>query len=93
LRYRQHFWKHQGCEGGRASFLTVAKEFNITQENAPTNAAFIKHADLMKMRARGIAMFGLFEDEAQIGFVAIERADGGVFYPYPSVPTVLSDAA
>jgi ribosomal protein S18 acetylase RimI-like enzyme len=64
----------------RASFLTVAREFNITPENAPTNAAFIKHADLLKMRERGIAMFGLFEDKAQIGFVAVEKADGGIFY-------------
>ena len=64
----------------RASFLTVAGEFNLTPENAPTNAAFIKFADLLKMRDRGIAMFGLFEDDAQTGFVAVERADENVFY-------------
>jgi ribosomal protein S18 acetylase RimI-like enzyme len=64
----------------RASFLTVAGEFNLTPENAPTNAAFIKQSDLLKMREREIAMFGLFEDRVQIGFVAVERADGCVFY-------------
>lgn len=64
----------------RASFLTVARELNLTSENAPTNAAFIKYADLLKMNVRRIAMFGIFEDEIQIGFVAIERADEGLFY-------------
>jgi GNAT superfamily N-acetyltransferase len=64
----------------QASFLTVAREFDLTPENAPTNAAFIKYADLLKMRDRDIAMFGLFEDESQIGFVAIERAEEGLFY-------------
>ncbi|MGD0621601.1 MAG: GNAT family N-acetyltransferase [Thermacetogeniaceae bacterium] len=64
----------------RSSFLTVAGEFNLTPENAPTNAAFIKLADLLKMRDRGIAMFGLFEGGVQTGFVAVERADENVFY-------------
>jgi ribosomal protein S18 acetylase RimI-like enzyme len=64
----------------RASFLTVAREFNLTPENAPSNAAFIKLADLLKMRDRGIAMFGLFENDTQAGFVAVERADENVFY-------------
>ncbi len=64
----------------RSSFLTVSEEFHLTPENNPTNAVFIKLADLFKMRDRGIAMFGLFDGEAQIGFVAVERADGGVFY-------------
>ena len=64
----------------RNSFMTVAEEFDLTPDNAPNNAAFIKPGDLLKMRDRGITMFGLFESEAQIGFVAVERADGNVFY-------------
>ncbi len=64
----------------RTSFLTVAEEFNITQQNATTNAAFIKHSDLLQMNAWGITMFGLFENEVQIGFVAVEQTEGSIFY-------------
>lgn len=60
--------------------MTVATDFNLTPKNAPTHAAFIKFADLLKMRDKGIAMFGLFESGVQAGFVAVERAGGGVFY-------------
>jgi hypothetical protein len=40
----------------RTSFLTVAEEFNLTIENAPTNPAFIGINHLVKMREKGIAM-------------------------------------
>jgi ribosomal protein S18 acetylase RimI-like enzyme len=63
-----------------SSFVTVAREFNLTEENAPNNAAFIKPDNLLKMREKGILMFGLFDGDAQIGFVALERADSNVFY-------------
>lgn len=62
------------------SFMTVAGGFNLTPENAPNNAAFIKLGDLLKMREKGIAMFGLFESDAQIGFVAVEQAGEAIFY-------------
>ena len=69
-----------GVDVIRASFMTVAADFCLTQENAPTHAAFIKLADLLKMRDKGIAMFGLFNNGVQAGFVAVEKAGGGVFY-------------
>lgn len=64
----------------RESFLTVAKEFKLTIENAPTNPAFIKFSDLLKMREKGIVMFGVFNEESQIGFVAIEKAGEDTYY-------------
>jgi archaellum component FlaC len=32
------------------SFITVAQQFNLTKENAPSNAAFISFEDLTKMK-------------------------------------------
>jgi len=57
----------------RKSFATVAEQFNLTKEKAPTNPAFIEMRHLQKMRDKGIAMFGVFCETIQIGFVAIER--------------------
>ncbi|HHU51217.1 MAG TPA: GNAT family N-acetyltransferase [Firmicutes bacterium] len=64
----------------RASFLTVAKEFNLTMENAPTNPAFIKFDALLKMREKGIAMFAVLHADTQIGFVAIKKANEDTYY-------------
>jgi ribosomal protein S18 acetylase RimI-like enzyme len=64
----------------RDSFITVAREFNITRENAPTNPAFAGADSLNKMKEKGLKLFGLYEGSACIGFVAIERANDGVFY-------------
>ncbi|MDR3587609.1 MAG: GNAT family N-acetyltransferase [Desulfosporosinus sp.] len=61
------------------SFITVAREFNLTEENCPSNPAFTDLESLKKMKDKGIGMFGLFEERNQIGFVAIEKADD-VFY-------------
>ena len=62
------------------SFLTVAGEFNFTEENCPSNPAFTKPEKLEQMRDSGISMFGLFEGGRQIGFVALERATNQLFY-------------
>lgn len=64
----------------RDSFKTVADDFNITREKAPTNPAFIEPGDLIKMREKGIEMFGVYDGLVQIGFVAIEKAEGKVYY-------------
>jgi ribosomal protein L7Ae-like RNA K-turn-binding protein len=37
----------------RDSFSTVATEFNLTRENARTNAAFIEFHDLLEMKKKG----------------------------------------
>lgn len=64
----------------RTSFLTVAEEFNLTMEKAPTNPAFIGLKELFKMREKGIAMFAVYHEGIQIGFVAIEKAKDDTYY-------------
>jgi len=58
----------------QASFGTVAEEFHLTRENAPTNPAFITLPALQESIARGLLMFGLFRDGELIGCVGIEDA-------------------
>jgi diamine N-acetyltransferase len=64
----------------RRSFMSVAKDFHITQENCPTNPAFITSEKLMESKNKGIKFFGLFHGNIQIGCVAIEKAKDDVFY-------------
>lgn len=64
----------------RVSFMTVADDYKITPETAPTNPAFMQLADLLRLKNRDIQMFGIFENEVQCGFVAIERAGAELFY-------------
>ncbi|WP_094603389.1 hypothetical protein SPSIL_014250 [Sporomusa silvacetica DSM 10669] len=64
----------------RKSFSTVAEQFGLTRENAPTNPAFIELRHLKKMQEKGIAMFGVFCEFVQIGFVAIEKNNANEFY-------------
>jgi ribosomal protein S18 acetylase RimI-like enzyme len=64
----------------RNSFITVAGEFNLTRENAPTNPAFSGTDSLIKMKEKGIEMYGAYKDGRCIGFVAVEKADEAVFY-------------
>jgi GNAT superfamily N-acetyltransferase len=64
----------------RDAFAGVAAEFGLTKENCPTNPAFITRERLESLREKGVRFFGLYKSERQIGFAAIEKADGAVFY-------------
>ncbi|MDD2372966.1 MAG: GNAT family N-acetyltransferase [Syntrophomonadaceae bacterium] len=64
----------------RESFITVANQFKLTRENAPSNAAFIELEDLLKMKEKDIHLFGVFKDEIQIGFFTVERNDNDLCY-------------
>ena len=64
----------------RESFGTVATEFDLTEENCPTNAAFITLEKLRDSQCKGERYFGLYEDDAQVGFVAIEKASNVLYY-------------
>jgi ribosomal protein S18 acetylase RimI-like enzyme len=64
----------------RDSFMTVATEFGLTKENAPTNPAFIEVDSLHKMYQRKIAMYGVTLNEEIIGFLALEKSDSGIYY-------------
>jgi len=67
----------------RKSFITVADELGLTVQNCPTNPAFLDESDLLyKKENNNISMYGLFDDDNQIGFMALERQspDSKVFY-------------
>lgn len=64
----------------RNSFITVADEFGLTRENAPTNPAFAGADSLFNMKEKGLKLFGAYLEDACIGFVAIEKAQEGCFY-------------
>jgi ribosomal protein S18 acetylase RimI-like enzyme len=63
----------------RDSFKTVADEFGITEENTPTHGTFLKDEKLLADYNCGIKMFGLFEWEKQVGFIALETKGNGHF--------------
>jgi ribosomal protein S18 acetylase RimI-like enzyme len=56
----------------QAAFGTVAAEFYLTRENAPSNPAFITLPALKKSLDRGLIMFGLFRRGELIGCIGIE---------------------
>jgi GNAT superfamily N-acetyltransferase len=61
----------------RRAFSTVAEEFGLTSETAPTHPAFWTRERLLELRGRGATLFGLFTGGRQCGFVAVEKdADG-----------------
>jgi len=64
----------------RDSFITVANEFNLTKENAPTNPAFIEMETLQAIKQQGIEMYGAYIDNNIIGFVAIEKSSEDLYY-------------
>ncbi|MDD3364145.1 MAG: GNAT family N-acetyltransferase [Syntrophomonas sp.] len=64
----------------RDSFITVANEYELTRENARTNAAFIEFEDLLKMKEKDVHIFGVYKDEIQIGFFTIEKNDNNLYY-------------
>jgi diamine N-acetyltransferase len=64
----------------RKSFRTVAEELGLTTENAPTHPSFITLEQLEGLRRKGLAFYGYFLDDRQVGFVAMEKADESVYY-------------
>jgi hypothetical protein len=57
----------------RKAFGTVAAELGLTVENCPAYPAFTTAERLGELRLRGAVFFGLFLDEVQAGFVAVEK--------------------
>ncbi len=67
----------------RAAFQTVADDFGLTEQNAPTNPAFMTVDRLREARGRGVRMFAALDGAggAPVGFVALERSRRpGVLY-------------
>lgn len=64
----------------RDSYMTVAVELKLTRENCPTNAAFTTLEQLKQLMEGGVEFFGLYDNNRQIGFVAIEHAGEQIYY-------------
>jgi ribosomal protein S18 acetylase RimI-like enzyme len=64
----------------RKAFGTVAAELGLTVENCPAYLAFTTAERLGELRLRGAVFFGLFLDEVQAGFVAVEKENDGKYY-------------
>ena len=66
----------------RKSFGTVAREFGLTEESAPTNAAFTTLENLRRHQQDGMKLYGMGHDLSLIGCVGIKRSKSSkpVFY-------------
>jgi diamine N-acetyltransferase len=58
--------------------LTIAKEFNFTKQNNPTNNAFIDIETLKTQLHKGIELYLLIVDNVAIGCIAIEKSSKGI---------------
>lgn len=71
---------NRGAEVIRESFKTVASELGLTRDNIPNHPSFMTAEELRGLIDRGIKFFGLFLSDRQIGSVAVETADDGVYF-------------
>ena len=63
----------------RMSFVTVAKDFDLTEQNCPKHTSFIKPEKLQRHFNQGTLMYGLYEDMHLIGCVSLSKKEGGVY--------------
>jgi diamine N-acetyltransferase len=66
----------------RAASGTVAKDFGLTEESAPTNAAFTTFENLTRHIESGLTLYGMLVETGLVGCVAIKpaKADESVYY-------------
>jgi len=66
----------------RAAFGTVARDFGLTEESAPTNAAFTTLENLRWHVQNGLTLYGMHCGATLVGCVAIKKSKGdeAVFY-------------
>jgi diamine N-acetyltransferase len=64
----------------RDSFRTIALQFGLTRQNCPTHPSFMTVSQLIALKERGSTFFGLFLDDRQVGFLAVEKAENGLYY-------------
>lgn len=63
----------------RESFGTVAVDFGLTEQNCPTNGAFIKTERLVRDFYRGVIMYGYFHGNEMVGFFQLEKKNEDSF--------------
>ncbi|MCL1858754.1 MAG: GNAT family N-acetyltransferase [Oscillospiraceae bacterium] len=90
---REDFYIREVCESElekcaeviRQSFLTVAKQFGLTEQNCPKHRAFIKTERLVSEKNFGIMQFGLFitnktkNGDVIIGFAALQKLEENIY--------------
>ena len=59
----------------RGAFATVAAELGLTEENCPTNGAFLPEGRLEAQFDAGVRMAGAFDGDVMIGFAALDLSD------------------
>lgn len=65
----------------RESFQTVAEEFHLTAENAPSHPSNTTPDIFRQAIAKGLRVFGLYHDGSPVGCIGVEKAaDGAVWY-------------
>ncbi len=63
------------------AFLTVAEEFGLTSENAPTNPAFITEENILEQaRKKSTVFYGAYLAEELAGCYALEKANEAIWY-------------
>ncbi|MDF2941441.1 MAG: hypothetical protein K0S01_299 [Herbinix sp.] len=64
----------------RQGFLTVAMDFGLTEENCPTNGAFIKKERLLTEKEKGHFMYGMVSDNQIIGYMQLEKSTDELYF-------------
>ena len=62
----------------RKSFLTVAEDFGLTEDNCATNGAFLKRERLVYEKENGTLMFAACLSNEIIGFIAIRPKENNI---------------
>ncbi|MCG8568892.1 MAG: GNAT family N-acetyltransferase [Spirochaetes bacterium] len=63
------------------SFRTVADDFELNEKTAPTNPAFIKSRDILKVtQEKEMAFYGYSENQKLVGCYALEKASQQIYY-------------
>ncbi len=64
----------------RNSFKTVAEEFGLTRQNAPTHPSFLTVRWLKEKKSDDVKFFGLFLGDKQNGFIIIEKENKRTYW-------------
>lgn len=63
----------------RESFATVARDFELTEQNCSNHTSFIKLEKLQNQFNKGILMFGYFCDDEIVGYVSLTKIDNLIY--------------
>lgn len=61
------------------SFMTVAEEFGLTQQNCSTNGAFMPYSRLYNDYKKGCLMYAIYSNTKIVGFVQLSKKENGAY--------------